>query len=265
MENIQEQFEVIPNINYDIYNALNLACEDLGQQYLNTGFNPFDKGFVLDEEYIADSLLNCKNCPEIKCPEFIEKGEKASNQAFSNSLENCTNLLAELESKANSPELTAEQKAKLQKLIAYLKMRIELLMIFTQKQKKQKNKFNQYKKLLALNYLFADYLEDSFNQNFDSLAIANQLYTLQINQVKETAHQANIIEQAKQIIANNQKAMQSTEQKTVEPANEEINPYQKALEEINAQKQTNQMQKQENHTTKPQTTEEYKKYDDFSR
>ena len=205
MENIKEKFEIIRNINYNVYNALNLACEDLGEQYIQTGFNPFGEHFVLDEEYITDSLLNNKNAPEIKCPEFVEKGEKACNIAFSCSLENCTALLADLESKLNNPELSSETKAKLQKIITYLKMRIELLMIFTQKQKKSKNKFNQYKKLLSLNYAYGDILEDSFSNIFDIHAIANQLLSIQLQQTKQDSRHASIIEQAKQIIANNQK------------------------------------------------------------
>lgn len=261
---MEENFEVIPNINYNVYNALNLACEDLGQHYLETGFNPFGKNFTLDEEYITDSLLNGKNMPEIKCPEFVEQGEKACNKAFSCSLENCTTLLAEMESKANNPQLSPEDKKKLQKIIAYLRMRIELLIIFTQKQKKSKNKFNQYKKLLALNYLFADYLEDSFSPNFDASAIANQLFALQTTSAKQDKHHASIIEQAKQIIANNQKAMEKQEEKTVQTAKEEINQYQKALEEINAEK--SEPTKPKTQTIKTQTNkEEYKKYDDFTR
>ena len=262
METIEEKFEVIPNINYNVYNALNLACEDLGERYLETGFNPFGEHFMLDEQYITDSLLNGKNTPEIKCPEFVEQGEKACNNAFSCSLENCTTLLAELEGQLNNPDLSPEAKAKLQKIITYLKMRIELLVIFTQKQKKNKNKFVQYKKLLALNYTYGDILEDSYTDIFDAHAIANQLLAIQLQQTKQDAHHASIIEQAKQIIANNQKNLEQTEQKVAEPQKEEVNQYQQALNELNTQKQAEPKRQEQ---AKPQPKEEYKKYDDFSR
>lgn len=253
---MEEKFDIIPNINYNIYNALNLACEDLGERYLETGFNPFGDNFVLNEEYITDNLLNCKNAPEIKCPEFIEKGEKASIQAFECSLENCTALLAETESKLNSPDLTPEAKAKLQKIIIYLKMRIELLIIFTQKQKKAKNKFNQYKKLLSLNYTYGDILEDSYEESFDLHLIANRIFATELESVQE--NKSSVIEQAKQIIADNIKKQELSEQKNTEKPQEEINKYQQALNEIKAEKQNANQ-----NIEKPQST--LKNFDDFSR
>ncbi|MBQ7885106.1 MAG: hypothetical protein IJ318_03330 [Clostridia bacterium] len=267
MENQLENYEVIPNINYSVYNALNLACEDLGQQYIETGFNPFGNSFELTEDYIADALANGKNAPEIKSPDFIEKGDKATLQAFANSLTNCESLLAELEGKANSAELSPEQKAKLQKVVTYLKMRIELLKMYIEKFKSKKNKLKLYQNLLALNYAYGEMLEDSYQEAFDAHALANQLLFIQQNQTKTTpARDEALIAKAKQIIANNLKNQelaneqaQEIKQATTSQTTQPNNPYIDALKEINAQKQaqapTQESPRQEQQTTKPNTSQ----------
>lgn len=260
MENQVENLDNLQDINYSVFNALNLACEDLGQQYLKTGFNPFGEDFELNEEYITDALLNNKDKPECVSPAFIEKGENATKEAFTCSFNNCTALLAEMESMLNNPTLSPEQKAKLKKIVAYLKMRIELLTIYLQNFKNNKNKLNMYQNILGLNYKYADMLKDSFEQNFDIQMIANQFFQLQ--KVQETyAEKASVIEQAKQIIANNLKKQETTSNKQEEKT-EEINQYQQALNELQQQNEPKQNQSQ--HTT-PQSTHNYRDFDDLGR
>lgn len=241
-----ENYEVLPNVNYGVYNALNLACEDLGQLHLETGFNPFGEGFVLNEEYITDSLLNGKNAPEIKTPEFIEKGDKATKEAFNTSLANCESLLSAMESKLNSPELSPEMKAKLQKIVTYLKMRIALLKSYIEKFKSKKNKLSLYQKLLALNYAYGELLEESFTEQMNVQNIINQFMLMQQNQAESHAHKTSVIEQAKQIIAENlkkqelanqQQAQVQAQQQTTPTVEQTVdNPYMDVLKELNAER-----------------------------
>lgn len=261
MENQVENLDNLQGINYSVFNALNLACEDLGQQYLKTGFNPFGEDFELNEEYITDALLNNKDKPECVSPAFIEKGENATKEAFTCSLNNCTALLAEMESMLNNPTLSPEQKAKLKKIIAYLKMRIELLTIYLQNFKSNKNKLNMYQNILGLNYKYGDMLKDSFEQTFDIQMIANQFFQLQ--QAQETyAEKASVIEQAKQIIANNLKKQETTSTVQTETT-EEVNKYQQALNEL--QHERSEYQTSQNHQTTSQSSRDYKDFDDLGR
>ncbi|MBE7074716.1 MAG: hypothetical protein E7376_01895 [Clostridiales bacterium] len=254
---MEEKQETIVS-NYNVYNALNLYNEELGQSYIETGFNPLGENFVLGEEFITDVLKNNKDAKDFSSPEFIEKGDKATKAAFENSLAACEALLNELTGKLNSAELSPNDKAKLQKIILYLQMRIQLLKIFIAKLKKEKNKLKMYQSLLALNWSLADLMEETFNEMCNVQTLANAFVVLEQNtNIQAEQENAKLREQARQIIANNLKAQfQSQKQQTesTNPYMQELNNIQKEIQEpvkeVIEKPKAQTEQKQENKTFK---------------
>ena len=70
------------NIDYNVLNALNLLNEHLGESYLNEGFNPFDPGFELSEEFTIERYNNSCTKKEVKSPDFINQGKKQTTIFF---------------------------------------------------------------------------------------------------------------------------------------------------------------------------------------
>lgn len=206
---IAESHNLNANINYDVFNALNLVNEELGQSYLNTGFNPLGANFKLETDYIISSLENEKNAQEVESPDFINKGSHETKKAFNLSLQNCTKLLIELQNKLNDPNLSPEDKKKLQKLIAQIQMFIELLNIYI-KNKKDKNYLKMYQNLLAINWSLFNELSLSFEQSdYDYKNIATQIAINFLNSQNKEADKLKA--QARQIIENNLKQQELQE------------------------------------------------------
>ncbi|MBE7082593.1 MAG: hypothetical protein E7378_02830 [Clostridiales bacterium] len=218
MENKKQTEEVVIG-SYDVFNALNLVNEELGQSYLQNGFNPFESNFVLSEDYVVDTLKNKKLAPELQTPDFIEKGTKATKKAFDLSKQNCLNLLESLLSLLNNPNLTPEQKAKLANLIAQLKMFLELLSINTKKLSKEKNALKMYYDMLAINWYLA-FLQQSFVDALDAKAIATNLLG-KMSVAEKSEESQKLQEQARQIIADNLKKQELLEKAQAEKVIEE--------------------------------------------
>ena len=228
MENVEDKTH--EQINCDVFNALNLYNEDLGQAHIKNGFNPFGNNFVLDEEFVTDSLRNAKEKKEVPCPEFLEQSENDIAKSFDLSFQNATLLLDVLSKKANGDELSENQKKQLHKIILALKMYIELIQQYKAKLKKEKNKYQLYVNLLSLNWFLSEEMAQSFTQEFN---IQNTIAKINLSQ-QNIAEQENdsFKEQAKKIIENNQKALLEKNEQTYQQdkaEKQEINPYLEAL------------------------------------
>lgn len=90
---MEDKINELADINYDVFNGLNLINEDLGQSYLDNGFNPLGDDFVLDDDFVIEQFENDKTSVEIPTPDFILQGDKATRLAFETSIENCLALL----------------------------------------------------------------------------------------------------------------------------------------------------------------------------
>lgn len=240
MEN--KEISTEQNIDYNIFNALNLYNEELGESYLETGFNPFDQNFVLDESYITDILANNQNKKAVPMPEFLEKSQTEIKKAFNLSLENAQQLLSALSKQATSGDLSPKQKQALQKLICLLKMYIELIKKYIKKLKKEKNKYQMFVNLLALNWQLSDKMALSFTNDFN---LSKTLYNIEMQQnniVKQENEQLKA--QARQIIENNLKKQQelfkSTEKAKTEPTKTEPLKRTFSQKTLNTSQQTKQ-------------------------
>lgn len=263
MENLEETINgvSIKDINLEVFNALNLYNEDLGQSYLETGFNPFNKDFVLDEQYISDVLNNEKNKKEINCPDFLEQTDSKIIKAFELSDVNTKNLIEALDKKINSSELTASQMESFKKIIVNLKMFGELNRKYKNELRKKKNKYQMFLNMLALNWQLSEELAKSFTNEFNLNNALNKI--VNIEKIKQNSENEKLKEQAKQIIENNKKLYEQdllnkqTEQAKVveeQPKQEnttnidkenEINRYQEYLKERTAEQKHEQPTRQE--------------------
>ena len=263
MENLEETINgvSIKDINLEVFNALNLYNEDLGQSYLETGFNPFNKDFVLDEQYISDVLNNEKNKKEINCPDFLEQTDSKIIKAFELSDVNTKNLIEALNKKINSSELTASQMESFKKIIVNLKMFGELNRKYKNELRKKKNKYQLFLNMLALNWQLSEELAKSFTNEFNLNNALNKI--VNIEKIKQNSENEKLKEQAKQIIENNKKLYeqdllnkQAEQSKVVEeqPKQEnttnidkenEVNRYQEYLKERTAEQKHEQQTRQE--------------------
>ena len=263
MENLEETINgvSIKDINLEVFNALNLYNEDLGQSYLETGFNPFNKDFVLDEQYISDVLNNEKNKKEINCPDFLEQTDSKIIKAFELSDVNTKNLIEALNKKINSSELTASQMESFKKIIVNLKMFGELNRKYKNELRKKKNKYQLFLNMLALNWQLSEELAKSFTNEFNLNNALNKI--VNIEKIKQNSENEKLKEQAKQIIENNKKLYeqdllnkQAEQSKVVEeqPKQEnttnidkenEVNRYQEYLKERTAEQKHEQPTRQE--------------------
>lgn len=263
MENLEETINgvSIKDINLEVFNALNLYNEDLGQSYLETGFNPFNKDFVLDEQYISDVLNNEKNKKEINCPDFLEQTDSKIIKAFELSDVNTKNLIEALDKKINSSELTASQMESFKKIIVNLKMFGELNRKYKNELRKKKNKYQLFLNMLALNWQLSEELAKSFTNEFNLNNALNKI--VNIEKIKQNSENEKLKEQAKQIIENNKKLYeqdllnkQAEQSKVVEeqPKQEnttnidkenEVNRYQEYLKERTAKQKHKQPTRQE--------------------
>lgn len=263
MENLEETINgvSIKDINLEVFNALNLYNEDLGQSYLETGFNPFNKDFVLDEQYISDVLNNEKNKKEINCPDFLEQTDSKIIKAFELSDVNTKNLIEALDKKINSSELTASQMESFKKIIVNLKMFGELNRKYKNELRKKKNKYQMFLNMLALNWQLSEELAKSFTNEFNLNNALNKI--VNIEKIKQNSDNEKLKEQAKQIIENNKKLYeqdllnkQAEQSKVVEeqPKQEnttnidkenEVNRYQEYLKERTAEQKHEQPTRQE--------------------
>lgn len=212
------------NVDYNIFNALNLYNNDLGQSYIDTGFNPFGNNFVLDENFIADVLNNEKAQKDFDCPAFLEQNENEIAKCFDLSETNILSLYNTLDAKSNSANMSPIQKKHLQKILIALKMYLELIKIYKLKLKKEKNKYQLYLNLLAINWNLSNELSSSFTNEFNLNHVVNSIIEQEVSLQQQNDE---IIQQAREIIENNKKSLEQTTEQTTY-----INPYQEALDKL---------------------------------
>ena len=174
-------------INYDVYNALNLVSEDLGAAYLQDGFNPFEENFKISASFVIDRFINSCNAKEFDSPTFIEKGAKETKVAFETSLKNCQNILNAVEKLLSNPKITQAQKQALKKLKNMLLFRIQLLTIYIAKVLKSKNTLLMYKELLALDWNRSIVFEKSYYEIMDVSRAISDFIKLNKTSEKEEA------------------------------------------------------------------------------
>lgn len=221
----QTQQEGIEVKNVDVFNALNLVCEDLGIQYEKEGYNPLGEDFTLTEDFANEILENKRNGKEISCEGFLEKGNVEVGKHFQSALKNNQEILSSVEEKmsnTNDPVVLKELK----KTIFFLKNRNELLKIFISKLKdKDANSLRMYIELFGLDNELSELLKDSYEEQVNATNIANEIFekcknravkksfNIKVNKIKqEEKLNEEIEEQQKQQAQEHVKQEQEKEQ-----------------------------------------------------
>lgn len=201
-------------INYNVYNALNLYNEELGKSYIQNNFNPFYPSFELNENFVIERFLNSAKNPEIVEPAFISLGTQKTKEAFEQSANNCQSMLAEIDAKINDPNLSDSLKEELKKLKIYLLCRIELLNINIKNLRKNKNALKMYENVERLDLNLANLFKESYTQMFNiQIAINAYLENVKYTSAayKKEMENKRLIEKAKQIIKSNQQQQEQTQ------------------------------------------------------
>lgn len=203
MEKIKTSKIEEKDINYDIYNALNLLNENLGESYLTQGFNPFDEGFELSEEFALERYHNACQKKEIISPDFINQGTKQTQKAFETSVQNLDALILNVDQLLSDYTLDEKTKKQYENIRLYLICRRQLTLIFIAKLKKQKNTLKMYEELTFLNHELEEYCTDIFTEFYNIQNAINAFIAFAKNN-KLSKEDKELIQKAKDIIKHNQ-------------------------------------------------------------
>lgn len=174
------------NLNVDVYNALNLYNEELGEQYEKEGYNPFEKDFKLTKEFVEDVLETKNNKKEVHPAPFLEFGNKTVTSHFKNAVANNTALIEKLQFQIDNKNFDMETYRQIRNVIIFLKNRNQLLKSNINKLKgKNANALQMYISLFELDKELSELLEDSFSNQFDLNAITDQFVILCAKRAKE--------------------------------------------------------------------------------
>ncbi len=198
----------------DVFNALNLYNEELGNSYKNDGYNPFDDDFILTEEYTNYILENKKLNTEVFTESFLEFSNKTVSKHFQNAIENdntiLDNLTQELENATNEKD-----KKQIKKAIVFLKNRNELLKVnITKLKQKDANAIKMYIEMFGMDNELSELLKDTFNERANNQLIVQNM----LNACRFRANRAYLKTQTKfdnleQSQQNQQQILQNTQNK----------------------------------------------------
>lgn len=149
-------------VDYNILNALYLTCTSLGDAFLDTGYNPYPKNFVLTSEYVEKLLQNAKQKDTINIEDFLENNNQEIAKNFEISLHNNTQILEEMLK-------VKEKNTQLDLIIVFLKNRKELLKQAINKlQSDEVVALDLYRDIFALDYEYSEVMKQTYYQNFNN-------------------------------------------------------------------------------------------------
>ena len=175
----KDNSQVLPNgKSVDVFNALNLFCESLGELYKNQGYNPFDKDFVLTDEFTKEILERKLNEGEIIPADFLEFSNKQVSKHFSTALNNNTALI-ELLSNEEKVTTDANMIKQVKNCILFLKNRNELLKMDILKLKnKDANALKMYIEMYGIDTQLSELLSETFNEKANLQLVISQMLNL---------------------------------------------------------------------------------------
>lgn len=203
--------ELPESINYNVYNGLNLMNEELGQSYVENGFNPFGDDFVLDEEYVTEQLENNSIKEELTTPNFILEGDDIAMDAFQASSEGASEMVDLLQGHLNNPDIPEPMKIQFRKMLAYLLSRNELIRLYKKKKKKERNALLMYQNLNSLNWELGKPLRSSYQRPFNAKKAMEEYSKVAENRARRHMRRLKekdmLIERAREIMEKNRQEL----------------------------------------------------------
>lgn len=236
----QEENQILENIDYNVYNALNLVDEQLGKDYVENGYNPFDDTFVLTNDYIQKTIENSRDDSPILTESFLERPIKEVKQTFTLALENTTKLKDLLQNNINDNIFDKNVEKQVKEVVVFLKNREKMLSkAIANLNLKNPNPLKDYQKTTAINKKLSQLLKESYYEEF-------KLETAHLNFVRHCQSKAKL-EQLKQL----QRKQKIQEQTTLKQQQKQQDKKQEALK----QQTLNQTPKTQIQKTLPQKPE----------
>lgn len=174
------------HIDPDIFNALNLYDEKLGEEYEKQGYNPFEPNFKLTEDFALEVLEAKAKEQGIPAKDFLEANIKKVTSYFKNTLQTGEKLAKMLEDKMAAPNIDMSTMHQLQRAIIFLKNRNQLLKRNIRELKfKNANAIQMFADMYALDKELSDLLKDSYENEVDINAILKQFVEVCENRAKQ--------------------------------------------------------------------------------
>ena len=163
------------NINPDVFNALNLYDEKLGEEHEKEGYNPFEPDFKLTKEFAQEVLEHKPSKQDIPKEDFLEVGAKKATSYFKNTLAAGEKLIEKLEGKMGANGLDMSTIHQIQRAIIFLKNRNQLLKRNIRELKfRNANALQMFTDMYVLDKELSDLLKETYETNVDIDAILNQ-------------------------------------------------------------------------------------------
>ena len=246
----------------DVFNALSLVDESLGKLYVEKDYNPYEKDFVLTEEYASEILQNKINENDLSSENFLEHSNSEISKNFTTALENSEAILNALE---NETYVQSDPKVKeqIQRTIVALKNRNELLKLnITKLKQKDANALKMYIELYGMDGELGELLKDTFTEKANMQALIMQFMALIQKRAKTVYRKAQnlkykVIDEAslKQEIDNAVAQSQAEAQNRMNAENQVEIQRQQEREDI--QEQTELKQQEENQEKEKEQNKQY--------
>lgn len=163
------------HINPDVFNALNLYDEKLGEEYEKEGYNPFSPDFKLTQEFAMEVMEAKPNGKPMPKENFLEFGAKKVTSHFKNTLAAGEKLISKLEHEMSALDLNSTTAHQIQMAIIFLKNRNQLLKRNIRELKfKKANAIQMFADMYALDKELSELLKETYEPNADlNVVLAN--------------------------------------------------------------------------------------------
>ncbi len=222
--------------NYNVFNALNLVNPELGELYLENGYNPFEEDFILNLGFIQDRLEKNRDKTPILTEDFLEKPAKEVKKHFELALKNNNILKDLLQNNIEDNIFNESIKKQVKEVIIFLKNREQMLAkAITKLGKKNANPLLEYQNICNIDKKLNELLKESYLEEF-KLEVAH----LNFVQYCNTKAKLNELkkEQAEIQIKTEQKQLEKQQEKLIEEQKQE--QIAQEIKKENAKKEKNE-------------------------
>ncbi len=238
----------------DVFNALSLYNEELGEKYEKEGYNPFDDDFVLTEDYANEILQNkSQDIDHILSENFLDYSNKEVSKNFETAMQKGNKVIEALQ---NEIAVTGDEKVKgqLKKCLIFVKNRNELLKANIAKLKqKDANAIKMYLEMYGMDSELSEIMKDTFTEEANMQVVISQMINAANRRaINVKSKSIKFVKQYQQAQVNEQRAEQ-TQQAAQQQAQQQIK--EEAKQQVKEEKVAQEPNKQNKQQQEGQTNE----------